>query len=113
MLDRKTGARIMSKNERRRQWRAVVAEQAKSGLSAAEFCRDRHIKVSLFYRWRRRLRSTEEHRESSGFLELTPETAAQSGSGIRIHLRNGLSIELERVFDPLTLRTAIEALNGC
>jgi len=103
----------MSKNERRRQWRGVVAEQAKSGLSASEFCRDRHIKVSLFYRWRRRLRSAQDHRESSGFLELAPDTAAQSGSGIRIHLANGLSIELERVFDPLTLRTAIETLNGC
>ena len=113
MLDRKTGARFMSKNERRRQWRAVVAEQAKSGLTAADFCRDRHIKVSLFYRWRRRLRRTEEHRVSTGFLELTPETAAQSGSGIRIHLANGLSIELERVFDPRTLRRAIETLNGC
>ena len=103
----------MSKNERRTQWRAVVAEQAKSGLSASAFCRERRIKVSLFYRWRRRLRNGAEKSGSSGFLELAPDTAPQSGSGIRIHLGNGLSIELERVFDPLTLRTAIEALNGC
>jgi len=103
----------MSKNERRTQWRAVVAEQVESGLSASAFCRERRIKISLFYRWRRRLRSAEDKSRSSGFLELARDTAPLTGSGIRIHLGNGLSIELERVFDPLSLRAAIEALNGC
>ncbi len=100
----------MNTDERRSHWRGVVAEQAESGLSASAFCRERHIKLPLFYRWRSRLRKTEGNSASSGFLELAPSTAQQSSSGIRIHLGNGLSIELERVFDPLTLRTAIEAL---
>jgi hypothetical protein len=58
------------------------------------------------------LRSAEGNSASKGFLELAPGTVQQSSSGIRIHLGNGLSIELERVFDPLTLRTAIEVLYG-
>jgi len=107
-----TGANSMTRDERTSHWRGVVDEQAVSGLSAAAFCRDHHLKLPQFYRWRSRLRSAEGGSASNGFLELAPSTVQQSGSGIRIHLGNGLSIELERVFDPLTLRTAIEALCG-
>ena len=102
----------MNRDERTAHWRGLVDEQAESGLSAAAFCRDHHLKLPQFYRWRSRLRSVEGNSASNGFLELASRTVQPSGSGIRIHLGNGLSIELERLFDPLTLRTAIEALYG-
>jgi hypothetical protein len=105
------GANSMTRDERTSHWRSLVDEQAQSGLSAAAFCRDHHLKVAQFYRWRRRFRFEQDNDMPNDFLQLIP-SSKQSSSGIRIHLGNGLSIELDRVFDPHTLRTAIEALSG-
>lgn len=36
-------------------WRELVAEQERSGLSVAEFCRQKVLTENSFYRWRRQL----------------------------------------------------------
>jgi hypothetical protein len=99
----------MNRDERTAYWHGLVDEQAQSGLTVAAFCRERHLKVEQFYRWRRRFRPQPAQVVTGGFLQLIP-SSKQSSSGIRLHLRNGLWIELEKGFDPHTLRTAIEAL---
>jgi hypothetical protein len=102
----------MSKEERRAHWRTLIEKQTESGLSGAAFCRQHHIKVSQFYRWHRRFREDRlQDGASNGFMELVP-LSGQTASGIRIHLRDGVSIEVDRGFDPLTLRNAIEALGA-
>jgi hypothetical protein len=102
----------MTNKERTSHWRAIVEKQAESGLSAADFCREHQLKVSQFYRWNVKFRNSddEQGRTSNGFLELVP-SIKQSGSGIRIQLRDGICVEVERGFDPLTLRQAIQALS--
>jgi hypothetical protein len=101
----------MNRDERTAYWRGVVEEQAQCELSAVTFCRDRHLKVEQFYRWRQRFRSQQGNETTGGFLQLIPSTK-KSRSGVCLHLRNGLWIELEQGFDPHTLRTAIEVLYG-
>lgn len=44
------GARDIAKEQG---WRKVFADWVTSGLSAAQFCRDRQIKPHLFYEWKR------------------------------------------------------------
>jgi hypothetical protein len=109
-----TGASIMSREERNSYWRGLVDEQAHSGMTAAAFCRDHHLKVEQFYRWRGRFRHPEpDNDKSEGFLQLIPTSKPVSQhSGIRLHFSPGLYIELERGFDPDTLRTAIDVLQG-
>lgn len=38
-------------------WIALVTEAESSGLSAAQFCRDRGLSAESFYMWRKRLSS--------------------------------------------------------
>ena len=104
---------MMTKEERRAHWRTLVEKQTESGLSGAAFCREHHIKRAQFYRWHRRFRKRDRDQGavSAGFMELVP-LSGQAGSGIRIHLRDGLSIEVDRGFDPLTLQSTIEALGS-
>lgn len=104
---------MMTHEERTAHWRAVVEKHAESGLNAAAFCREQQLKVSQFYRWHVKFRNNndEQGRASTGFLELVPEKK-QTGSGIRIKLRDGVCIEVERGFDPVTLRQAIETLSA-
>jgi transposase-like protein len=101
----------MTRAERRSQWRAIIENQATSGVSIAAYCRDTQIKPSYFYTWRRRLR--EQQPCAGGFLELIPDRLTEStASGIRIRLGGKLAIEVERGFDPYTLRAVVETLSG-
>jgi hypothetical protein len=80
-------------------------------MSIAAYCRDAQIKPSYFYIWRRRLR--EQQPCAGGFLELISGRLTEAAtSGIRIHFGGKLAIEVERGFDPFTLRTVVETLSG-
>jgi len=93
-------------------WRRLVAQQAASTLSASAFCREEQISLNQFYRWRSRLRREKGQQESSvGFLELVV-SPRQSESGVRLRFGDSLWIEVERGFDPVTLRAVIEAISG-
>jgi Transposase len=105
----KTGGDLMSyREERRSHWRCLVDKHAESGMSAVAFCRERGINPQQFYSWRRRF-----HGESPrpGFIRLVPTTRS-SQSGIRIVLDHRISVELDKGFDPLTLREAVDALSN-
>jgi hypothetical protein len=104
----------MTRTERVAYWRGLVAQQSESGLKAAAFCREHQINLHLFYRWRHRFRDKQLTSESAGFFELVPcaQQVQYPGSGIRIRLGNTLSIEVERGFDPVTLRAVIETISS-
>jgi hypothetical protein len=100
----------MTRAERRTHWRTIIESQATSGMSIAAYCRDAQIKPSYFYIWRRRLR--EQQPCAGGFLELIPGRLTEAAtSGIRIRLGGKLAIEVERGFDPFTLRAVVETLS--
>ena len=101
----------MTSVERRTHWRTIIENQATSGMSIAAYCRDSQIKQSYFYTWRRRLR--EQQPCAGGFLELIPGRRTEAAtSGISIRLGAKLAIEVERGFDPFTLRAVVETLSG-
>jgi len=47
------GAEIWTK------WQRLVSEQSRSGQTVSEFCRDRGLRESLFYDWKKRIRESE------------------------------------------------------
>ena len=99
----------MTIEERRARWRTIISDQAASGMNIAAYCREGHIHTSLFYTWRRRLK--EQQPCPGGFVELKPGRSARSASGVCICLDGRFIIEVERGFDPSTLRTVIEAFS--
>jgi hypothetical protein len=102
----------MTKEERVTYWQGLVQEQAQSGINAAAFCKDHQINLQRFYTWRRRFNAESDATKGEGaFVEFVPSSKTHV-SGIRIRLDERLSIELERGFDPSTLRHAIDALRG-
>ena len=100
----------MTKEEKITQWRGLIAKHLASGLSAAAFCREHSLNIHQFRWWQRRFKKENDSQDKrAGFLQLVPFSKSQH-SGIRIHLRNGVFIEVEQGFDPLTLRGVIEAI---
>jgi transposase-like protein len=106
------GGSTVTREDRTTYWKKLVQAQAESGLSAAAFCKDHQVNPQRFYSWRRRFKDeSDASKGGDAFLELVPSSKTQA-SGIRVRLDERLSIELERHFDPHTLRNAIEALCG-
>ena len=99
----------MTKEERRTCWKRLPDEQVQSALTAPNFCRENNLKLSQFNRWRWTFESQTPMRSSDGFIELIP-SSKYAGSGIRIRVFHLLSIEVERGFDPISLRAVIHKL---
>ena len=99
----------MTREERRSYWRHIVEEQALSGLDASVFCRKHKIKIPQFYRWRSKFQDLNQEEPASAFIQLIPG-ASNSESGVRVRIFDDLFIEVDRGFDPVTLRTAVETL---
>jgi len=101
----------MTREERVTYWRGFITKHFASGLSAAAFCREHDLNIHQFRWWQRRFRKENSQSKGAGFLQLVPFSKSQH-SGIRIHLKNDVFIEVERGFDPMTLRDVIEAICG-
>jgi len=79
-------------------------------MNIAAYCRESHIHPSLFYTWRRKLKKQQPF--AGGFLDLIPGRLTEAAaSGIRIHMGGKLHVEVERGFDPFTLRAVVETLS--
>lgn len=104
----------MTPSERRTHWRGIIENHATSGVSIAAYCRAAGIRPSLFYAWRRRFKEASQQQSTcaGGFLQLIPGKLADAASGINVRLGAKLSIEVERGFDPFTLRAVVETLSG-
>jgi len=101
---------MTTKQERSAYWQSLVGKQMESGLTAAAFCREHQINQDRFYHWRRRLQNEESGKGHLGaFMELVPYEKTSS-AGVHIRLGNGLTIEVDRGFDSITLRAAIQAV---
>ena len=88
----------------RDQWRERIAEQARSGISIKQFCKDRGIAEHAFYSWRRRLRETEPVR-----FALVDRTAEWK---LELTLLSGERLRIGAGVDGATLRAVLEALRG-
>ena len=101
----------MTQEERISHWRKLVKEHSQSGLSVTDFCQDHKIDRQRFYLWRQRFQSQPNPTVTGAFLELVP-SSNKGESGIRLRIDQGLSIELDRGFDPSTLGQVISILKA-
>jgi transposase-like protein len=101
--------RMMRKIKRRGEqaWRELVARQARSGLSVAEFCQREGISAWSLYEWRKRLRPNDgdqgpvgterSAREgAAGFIDLGAIASGGSRCEIRLDLGGGVVLHLVR-----------------
>ena len=90
------------------QWRELLAEHGRSGLTVKQFCQERGITQWSFYAWRKRLR--EEGTVRFALVErgrLRPEPAAAE---VELILTTGERLRIGVGVDGATLRTVLEAL---
>jgi Transposase len=92
-------------------WFGLNKEQEESGQSVASFCRERGVRASQLYAWKKRIRE----RTGSGFVEVR-SGAEQAGVGwrrngaIEVRLQGGRGLLVEPGFDPDHLRALLRVL---
>lgn len=111
--------RQQGKLERRAEWRQVVAEAEHAGFSIREFCKQRQLNETQFYRWRRLLRC-ESHASKAGtpaaearFVLVRPEAeqpAESMAAALELVLDRGWRLRIARGADEATLRSVLAAL---
>ena len=94
-------------------WRGLVSEQSQSGQTVAAFCRDRGIRDSQFYDWKKRVREG----EAAKFVEVKVKASGERRTpaperypAIEIRLSKGRSILVEPGFDASHLRALLAVL---
>jgi len=105
----------MNKSQRPRaeEWRQIIDGQRPSGLTVAAYCRDRGIKDSAFYAWKRRLRSPARSNRSSApaFVEVKALKTSAVGA-IEICVQGGRRLLARRGFDHELLIELIRRLEA-
>ena len=98
------------RENRRKYWRKLIAEQEASGQKARPFCRERGIGEYSFYKWRRRLRQSDT--AQFALLETAPAASASPDSALELVLRNGERLRIGNQVEAATLRMVLEAVRG-
>ena len=93
-------------------WRGLVSEQSQSGQTVSAFCRDRGLRDSLFYDWKKRIREV----EAAKFVEVKVKDSSEQKKpvpkhpAIEVRLSTGRSLLVEPGFDASHLRALLAVL---
>lgn len=124
-----TTVTVLPGPERRRRWTTaeklrIVEESLSSGLSAADFARQRDIHPNLLHSWRRQVKAGElpapdgEARfvpvavTAQSNIPVTPESDAGAGTTLEVVLRNGRILRLPDGAVPARVAQLADALEG-
>lgn len=115
----KTGGRPGRRDERARWYAEVLADQASSGLSVAEYANEIGVTASTLYHWRRRLTGQGEGDDRAprpfGLVEvgIQVERALATAESLVVRLEGGRRIEVPGGFDGAELRRLVTVLESC
>ena len=127
-MDQPKRSRVPGRQEPRDQreeaWREIFREQAGSGLSHTDFCRDRSIPIHSYFWYRRRLEwtkpgaakgSTTRQAKPSTLVpvRISASSKPSTASGaIDVVLTQGRCLRVSRGFDGQTLLDLVRLLEG-
>ena len=107
----------MTQRERSRQarwkWQRLVSEQGRSGQTVAAFCRERKLRASHFFWWKKRLGAS----VAAKFLEVKlaavpPIPRTVGDPRVEVILKNGRSLRVGPGFDRELVRALAVALES-
>ena len=88
------------------EWQKRFAEQARSGLSIAQWCRQKGLRANRYYYWKQRLGGSGLEASKKNFVEIS------RGEAIELQIRENIRIRVSANFDRAALKGLLELL-GC
>jgi hypothetical protein len=127
-MDQPNRSRVPGRHEprdkREEAWREIFREQAGSGLSHSDFCRERSIPTYSYFWYRRRLKwtkteaaqgSTTGQKKPSTLVPVrisAPSKPSTASGAIEVVLTRGRCLRVSRGFDRQTLLDLVRVLEG-
>ena len=106
---------VLSKQERLERWSGKIAACRGSGMTVRAWCQENGISEKTYYYWQQRLfqELTRAQAQSSGFADITPPKAGDSGQiAARVHI-SGSEVEIYNGADAATLEAVFRGLRSC
>jgi hypothetical protein len=97
--------------EIRRQWKESILRQRESGLSVLSWCQQNKINIQTFRYWQSKF-FPKAPLKRSDFKEIPNQhnhDVADQGTGVSLSYQ-GVSIHIEKKFDPCALKQCLEVL---
>jgi hypothetical protein len=113
-----------AKQSRAKYWFKIFEDWKKSNLTKLRYCKTNNINASTFYRWLEYLQVEPNSlcttsKDQTKFIAVTIAEASPVikksiavNSGLSIFLPQGLSLRIEKDFDPETLLKVVKILEG-
>lgn len=100
----------MTKNERGQHREAILRDFQDSGMTQKVFCRDRGLPISTLQYWLNRERKRSRATRGTELVPIGTVEAMSSGMLLRIFVRDGVSIEVERPVGESELAMILKAV---
>jgi transposase-like protein len=106
---------------RETQWRRIIRQHTRSGLTVRDFCRKSKLRETAFYYWRREIQrrgsgrpEEQEQRQHPTFLpvRLAQETRTAERGGVEIALPGGVRVHIAAPVDRRALADVLAVLEG-
>ena len=93
------------------EWREIIMDYERSGLTQEVFCRDGGMSSSAFSKWRNRLKAKEQVTKN-GFIELRPKPSGDTSKIYEIILTNGQVLKLGSSYRSAEVKELLGILKG-
>jgi transposase-like protein len=101
--------KVIAKNE---QWRELIAEHDRSGISVRKFCKERGIGEHLLFYWRKRLRTVPQPVRVALVEKEAAPAESRGKTELELVLVSGERLRIGTGADAATLRMVLAALRA-
>jgi len=101
--------KVIAKNE---QWRELIAEHERSGMSVRRFCKERGVAEHRLFYWRKRLRTVQQPVRFALVERGAAPVEPTEKTGLELVLLSGERLRIGTGVDAKTLRMVLEALRA-
>lgn len=102
----------IEQKDRLENWKILIEEQEKSGLSQASFCKQKNISVAQFGYYRA-LHKPRQREKMLGSFASVKINQSSSEKEIRLNLPNGFQCAFSSGVDAAQIKKLVEALLSC
>lgn len=96
----------------RQRWLEHIQAWEQSGLTQQAFCKQHHLGLASFQRWRRIFMMAETSNTSSSVTFLPVNVVEPGASSLAVLINDNLRLEISAGFDPTTLKQVIKVLQA-
>ena len=108
-----SGLQAYNEQNKLAEWAQIVSQCRDSGLGVRQWCQERGINISSYYKWQRKVYALAQAQQEAQFAEITPaQPVCTSGVAVTVRVA-GLEADIHNGADITTVETVLRILKSC